>query len=205
MRTVIPFDARNPKTRLSPPLTCEEREAFARIVLEDVLDVLAESPLDPEVVATEAVSVDVPLTVDDRSLDAVVNDAIDRETPLAIVMADLALLQPAQALSLVRTAGDVVIAPGRGGGTNALVVRDDVFRVDYHGASFRDHLAIADERGLECSVVDSFRLATDVDEPDDLLEVLIHGEGEAAEWLRGAGFRVETSGDRPVASRGASD
>lgn len=201
MRTVIPFDARNPKSRLSPSLTREERETFARLLLEDVLDTLLETPLEPEVVATEEISVDVPLTVDNRPLDAVVNDAIDRKTPVAVVMADLPLLRPANAVSLMRTPGDVVLAPGRGGGTNAMVIREESFRVDYHGTSYLDHLAIAEERGLMTSVLDSYRLAIDVDEPNDLLEVLIHGEGEAAEWLREVGFRIHTSGNRPAVNR----
>lgn len=98
-------------------------------------------------------------------------------------------------------AADVVIAPGRGGGTNALVVRDEAFRVDYHGASYRDHRRICEELGADVAVVDSFRLATDVDEPADLVEVLLHTDGRAADWLDDAGFAVETGGGRVRASR----
>ena len=96
---------------------------------------------------------------------------------------------------------DLTFAPGRGGGTNALVVRVPGFRVDYHGASYRDHRRICEDVGASVRVVDSFRLSTDVDEPADLVEVLLHTDGRAAAWLRDAGFRVETTDGRVRATR----
>ena len=203
MRTVIPFDARDPKRRLSEVLSPDERASFARAMLGDVLEALDPTPLSPTVVATEPLEVDVvaPVRVDDRPLDPCVNDAIDEGTPLAVVMADLPLIGPDQLDRLRETEGDVVLAPGRGGGTNAMLVRDDAFAVDYHGASFRDHRDIAREGGLSVGTVDSFRLSTDIDERSDLLEVLIHGTGRAHDWLREAGFEIATDGGRPVARR----
>jgi 2-phospho-L-lactate guanylyltransferase len=110
-------------------------------------------------------------------------------------MADLALSRPTDLRRLFDAEGDVVAVPGLGGGTNALVVRHPEFRVDYHGASFRDHREIAAEVGAEFHVLDSHRLATDVDERSDLVELLIHGTGEAANWLDAAGFVLaETDG-----------
>jgi 2-phospho-L-lactate guanylyltransferase len=142
----------------------------------------------------------LPTTIDDRPLTAAVNGALEqlgRETnAVAIVMADLALATPASLQRLFAVGGDVAIAPGRGGGTNALVVRDPAFSVDYHGASYRDHRRIAEEAGLAVDTVDSMRLATDVDEPADLAEVLLHGRGRAREWLQDAGFEIDTSDGR---------
>ena len=201
MRTVIPIDVENPKTRLSPLLDPDERIAFATVMLEDVLAAVEPTPLEPTVLATDEVDVGVPLRIDDRPLDPLVNAEIDRGTPLAVVMADLPLVGPEQLERLLGTEGDVVVAPGQGGGTNALVTRDDAFRVDYHGVSLRDHVAIARERDLSVGVVDSFRIATDVDEADDFLEVLLHGEGRAATWLREAGFRLDSTAGRPAAIR----
>jgi 2-phospho-L-lactate guanylyltransferase len=51
------------------------------------------------------------------------------------------------------------------------------------------------------TTVDSFRLAVDVDDLADLVEVLVHGTGSAAEWLRDAGFALETEGGQPVVTR----
>lgn len=204
MDVVVPFDAREPKTRLAPVLDADERAAFARAMLGDVLDALdaldADAPgatdRQPTVLANAPVDVDAPVTLDERPLTEAVNAAlVERvEEPVAVVMADLALATP-RALGRLFAAdadADVVIAPGRGGGTNALVVDHPDFRVDYHGASYRDHREIAAAAGASVAVVDSFRLATDVDEPDDLPEVPLHApeDGAARAWLREAGFEL---------------
>lgn len=201
MRAIVPFAAARPKTRLADVLDVEERRAFARVMLDDVLAGLPDRA-EPLVVATEPVNIDAPVEVDDRPLTEAVNDRLD--PPTAVVMADLALATPAALGRLFDAHGDVVVAPGRGGGTNALVVRVPEFRVDYHGASVRDHRRIARDVGATVTEVDSFRLATDVDEPVDLLEVLLHGPGDAPDWLRERGFAVGVEGARPTLDRGAS-
>ncbi len=203
MRAVIPFDTRDPKSRLSPVLEPEERESFAEAMLADVLAALEPGDLDPEVVATTDPDflVPAPVTVDERPLDAVVDAAIEAGTPVAVVMADLPLIGPAHITKLRNTPGDVVFAPGRGGGTNAMIVRDDAFHVDYHGVSIQDHRDIAHEAGLTVGEVDSFRFATDIDDPEDLVEVLVHGSRRAANWLREAGFEVTVVDGEPRISR----
>jgi 2-phospho-L-lactate guanylyltransferase len=127
--------------------------------------------------------------------------AEEAESPVGVVMADLPLATPDALARLFESDGDVVVAPGRGGGTNALVVRDPAFRVNYHGASYRDHRRIAADAGLSVAVVDSMRLATDVDEPADLAEVLLHGEGAARAWLTDAGFELAVADGRVGVTR----
>ncbi|MFB6256359.1 MAG: 2-phospho-L-lactate guanylyltransferase [Haloplanus sp.] len=184
MRLLVPFEAARPKTRLDGVLDSDERVAFARAMLRDVLDACREAGHDPEVVATGPVA-DVPVTVDDRPLSAAMNARLGGDDPLGVVAADLALLTPAAVGRLVDAAAeaDVTIAPGRGGGTNALVVSHPDFRVDFHGVSYRDHRRVARNAGADVAVVDSMRLSTDVDEPADFVEVLLHGKGAAAAWL----------------------
>jgi 2-phospho-L-lactate guanylyltransferase len=203
MRVVVPFSADRPKSRLSPVLDPEERQAFAHAMLEDVLDALASTGHEPTVVATAPVECDTPVDVDDRPLTDAVDDRLPDagDDPTAVVMADLALATSGALARLFAPDADVVFAPGRGGGTNALVVRHPDFRVDYHGASIRDHREIAREIGAETATVDSFRLATDVDEPADLVEVLLHTGGQAADWLREAGFAVTATDGRVEARR----
>ena len=218
MEVLVPFSTDRPKSRLSGALDPDERAAFARAMLRDVLGAVESAGGDPRVLATGPVDADLecPVAVDERPLTEAVNAALDAHfdespegaTPVAVVMADLALATPA-ALRELFAAGreaDVAIAPGRGGGTNAFVASSPDFRVDYHGASYLDHRRIAAEVGAGVAVVDSHRLATDVDEPADLAEVLIHaeadGEGggsggsEAARWLRDAGFALDAAGGR---------
>ncbi|OYR46978.1 2-phospho-L-lactate guanylyltransferase [Halorubrum sp. Hd13] len=225
MEVLVPFSTDRPKSRLSAVLDPDERKAFARAMLRDVLDAVRAADGDPRVLATGPVEADLacPVDVDERpltdavnaALDARVDDSPEDATPVAVVMADLALATP-EALRELFAAGreaDVAIAPGRGGGTNAFAASHPAFRVDYHGASYLDHRRIAAEVGASVAVVDSHRLATDVDEPADLAELLIHAEadgveggddgtdddadgGRAARWLRDAGFALDATEGR---------
>jgi 2-phospho-L-lactate guanylyltransferase len=197
MRVFVPVDASEPKTRLASVLSPTERSTFARCMRHDVVRAVRTAGGQPELIATESIDSDAPVTVDDRPLSVAVNSRLDAtEGPAAVVVADLALVTTATIERLFGTDGDVVLAPGRGGGTNAIVARHSEFQVDYHDASIRDHRAIADEVGADVTEIDSYRLATDVDEPTDLAEVLLHGHGEAVEWLRDAGFELAVEGGR---------
>jgi len=143
--------------------------------------------------------------------DTIGNSAFPCEDGVAVVMADLALATPDALTRLFEpdrggncseeSLADVTIAPGRGGGTNALVVRQPAFRVDYHGASYLDHRRAAERLDATVHTVDSYRLAVDIDEPADVAEVLIHGSGAATAWLRDAGFVLETADGRVTATR----
>lgn len=225
MDVLVPFSTTDPKSRLSERLTPGERLAFARAMLADVVDavragggdpcVLATAPIEPESseggTDTDLDGVsdadDVRVVVDESPLTTAVNDvlrngvaragvtAVD-SSPTAVVMADLALATPETVGRLLGTDGDVVIAPGRGGGTNALVVRHPGFYVDYHGASYLDHRRIAADVDASVQVFDSHRLASDVDAPIDLVEVIVHADGRAADWLRDAGFELDRSDGR---------
>ncbi|PSP66838.1 2-phospho-L-lactate guanylyltransferase [Halobacteriales archaeon QS_1_69_70] len=199
MEVLVPFAGREPKTRLADCLRPDERAAFARAMCLDVCAAVADAGHEPTVLSTAPIDVDWPVVVDERPLTEAVNAAL--VPPTAVVMADLALLTPAAVRRLVGTDGEVVLAPGLGGGTNAAVVRHDEFRFDYHGASVRDHRDRARAVDAALATVDSFRLAVDVDEARDLVEVLLHGTGRAKRWLTDAGFAVETTEGRVVARR----
>jgi len=86
----------------------------------------------------------------------------------------------------------MAIVPGRGGGTNIIFLKKPrCFRADYYGASFLDHLRIAGECGFSVEVIDSFRMSTDIDEKEDLVEILIHGKGrKSREYLENSGFSL---------------
>jgi 2-phospho-L-lactate guanylyltransferase len=197
MEVVVPYRVTDPKSRLAPVLDDEERETFARLMLSDVLTAVEATGREPTVLATEPVDLDCRVRVDDRPLTEAVTAALpdEGEPPVAVVMADLALATADALGRLFRTAGEVVLAPGRGGGTNALVVRDAAFHADYHGASVRDHRRICEAAGLAVGEVDSYRLGTDVDEPADLVEVLLHADGRAGDWLAER-FELDADGGR---------
>ena len=210
IRIVIPFKLDCPKSRLSAVLSSEEREKLALSMLEDVLEavsnfgsvtILLKGPLpqglvlDPKICGGRKRSgiqvLDCP-----KELDEALNLVIEAEErsgwpfDLLIAMADLPLMRGSDIDGLVKTPGDVVIAPGRGGGTNLILIRDPRFRVSYYGLSFLKHLRKAEELGLSAGVFESFRCGSDVDEPPDLVEVLIHGRGRTQELLRCLGFSL---------------
>ncbi|MFB6223987.1 MAG: 2-phospho-L-lactate guanylyltransferase [Haloarcula sp.] len=206
MRVVVPVSGSDPKTRLAAVLSPDERQAFTEAMLSDVLDAVMATGHEPEVISTAPVNCAVPVTIDDRGLDPLINDLLastvdgDEET-LAVVMADLPLVTPESIERLFAPEADVVLAPGLGGGTNAFVCRHPDFRVDYHGASVRDHRRIARDVGASLTEVDSRRLATDIDEPGDLAEVLLHSDGTAAGWLEGVGFNLSLTDGRVTVCR----
>ncbi len=201
MRVVVPFAANDPKTRLGDLFSPDERHALARAMLFDVLTALRETGHEPEILSTAPLDIDVPTIVDDRPLSAAVNAILDTSIPTAVVMADLPLATPEALSRLFSSAGDVVLAPGRSGGTNAFVARHPDFRVDYHGTSYLDHVERARAVGASVTTLDSFRLATDIDERADLVEVLVHGEGRTREWLDGNGVRLHENGNGRVTVR----
>ncbi len=188
---LIPFRPRNPKTRLSALLSLEEREQFAKAMLEDVKAAVKDAMCNPVLVCTELFdSEDIQVTVADTDLNGTLNDILPQSIgPTLIIMADLPLADTAAVRRMVSTEKDIAIAPGRGGGTNAIFMKDPHrFHVDYYGTSFLKHLKIAEEAGLSVDVVDSFRLHTDIDEPWDLAELLIHGTGKSRAYLEELGF-----------------
>ncbi len=196
---VIPFKPKNPKTRLSCVLEPEEREKFAALMLCDVVVAAREGGSDPFILATEPFSFgETPVVHDDRGLNEALNDLISRTPgPLLIIMADVPLTSPEAVRELISTTADIAIAPGRGGGTNAVYLsRADRFQVSYYGPSFQKHLMIAQERGLSCEVIDSFLVHTDVDEKEDLAELLIHGKGMSSRYLRELGFAISAEKGR---------
>jgi len=198
MRFVVPFDAGKPKTRLGPLLDPEDRMAFARVMLADVLKTLGRTEVDTLVLSTGPVECDVPVEIDDRHLTAAVNAVLqETDDPIGVVMADLPLVTPGSIDRLLDPTAGLVIAPGRGAGTNAFVTSHPEFRVDYHGTSYTDHLSIAADFGVSVTTVDSHRLATDIDERSDLVEVLVHGEGTASrEWLVEQGLELYVEAGR---------
>ncbi len=190
---VIPFKPINPKSRLSSVLSEEEREEFAKLMLIDVINVLRAHELEIKVISTSKLDLDleVELVEDQRTLDECINSEL-KEVPKAIVMSDLPLLNSETIERFLKSDGDVVIAPGRKGGTNMLLVRKEGFRVSYHYCSFLKHIEIAKSKGFSWKVFDSFYSSVDIDDESDLLELMIHGEGKLSKsYLEDLGFRIK--------------
>lgn len=201
---LIPYKPKNPKTRLSGLLSQEEREQFAASMLEDVKAAVKDAMCSPVLVCSELFdSDDVQVTITDTDLNGSLNAILPQTVgPALIIMADLPLADAASVRRVLDTTKDLSIVPGRGGGTNVIFMKEPPkFHVDYYGASFLKHMKIAEEAGLSVEVIDSFRLHTDIDEPWDLAELLIHGTGKSRAYLEGLGFSLSVTDGRVAVVR----
>ncbi|WP_174590389.1 2-phospho-L-lactate guanylyltransferase [Methanocella conradii] len=186
MKAVVPFKVVNAKSRLATLLTVEERARLARLMLDDIIGVLRQCGLNVVLLATAPFTYDAEVVVSDKDLNSALNELLKAEVePVMIVMADVPLITPDNVRDILKSPSDLVIAPGRGGGTNIQYIKEPQrYHVDYYGASFLDHLRIAEDNGLTVEVFDSFNASSDIDEAQDLVELYIHGRGKAAEYLR---------------------
>jgi 2-phospho-L-lactate/phosphoenolpyruvate guanylyltransferase len=174
------------KSRLRPVLGDEERARFAQRLLDHVLDVLDACALDGVLVATGGDDVAVLATsrgahvLRDRGpgsladvVDRALADVASRGAASAVVlMADLPRIEPADVRALLAALDDhdVVLVPDHlGHHTNALAIAPPTAMATCFGRpdSFAAHRAAAAASGLRAILVDSERIAFDVDVPAD--------------------------------------
>ena len=201
---VIPFKNQGAKSRLASVLSPLARQLLSFAMIKDVLDaVLGQGPATVlSRPGLDVVDIGYDVEIQESKLD--LNDAINSlisciarqgwYLDMLICMADLALLTEKDVMGILNCEGDVVLCPGRGGGTNMILIRSPKFRTCYHGLSFPKHLAFARQTGLEVSVYESFRAGCDIDEPEDLAEVLLHGQGRSKKVLEEMGLALSENG-----------
>jgi 2-phospho-L-lactate guanylyltransferase len=98
-----------------------------------------------------------------------------------ILPSDLPLLRAADIENIIAMASsprDIVIAPSKDNGTNALLLLPpDVMNLRFGGESFPSHIAEARRVGVRPRIYRSVNVSTDVDDVEDLLKVETHGLG----------------------------
>jgi 2-phospho-L-lactate/phosphoenolpyruvate guanylyltransferase len=203
LSVIVPVKSARRKSRLSGLLTEHEREEFARLLLVDVLQALRRAHL---LSSCQVVSPDremLKVAEDEGSLtlkesrDMGVNAAVAaglrtarRNSDVLVIPSDLPLLKPSTLKHLleIRSQGvDVVIAPSLAfDGTNALLFNSSRrFPLSYDDNSFWNHLAGASGRGLSAAVCTDWKLAFDVDSPDDFRALAgSRSGGRASEFAR---------------------
>lgn len=220
VKAIIPFKKEGAKSRLGDFFSESEREELAINMLKDVLVALSESKIEEaEIISTCSMdglakearlngakaTLAVSVREDERGLNEVLNETITEEKePVLIIMADVPLTTPESINEIIEHKEEVVIVPGRKGGTNALFLRKPyAFFVSYYGMSFSAHIETAKRRNLSHAVHDSFFISTDMDEVEDLIELLIHGRGFSADCLRRIGVFIRV--DKNSKSRAVVD
>ena len=206
VHAIIPFKLEGAKSRLSNVMSMDEREEFSFKMLQDVLKSL--NPLDMKVSILSTSEIELggyDILISKRRLNDALNEILSEEkekNPVLILMSDLPLITSKIVERILRRTEDVVIVPGRKGGTNVLFIRDPSrFKVNYYGISFKNHEEIAREGGLSYLIYDSMLAGTDIDEEEDLLDLLIFGERGARDYLKEIGFFVKIKGEKVFLER----
>ena len=189
MRAVIPYKNENAKSRLSPVLTLDEREEFVELMLKDVVNALCEAGIDAiDILTTSASGVAGDIEANVIESKSGLNEALNEyltgiDEHVMIIMADLPLVTTQHIREITASGKDVTIVPGKGGGTNILYIKDTSrFHVKYYDSSYMTHCDIAKENAQSLFVYDSFLASTDIDEPQDIVELLLHGHGMAKDY-----------------------
>jgi 2-phospho-L-lactate guanylyltransferase len=178
------------KSRLRPVLDDDERALFAQRLLEHVLDVLGACELDGVLVATggddvaSLASARGAHVLRDRGagslaevVDRALADVASRGAATAVVlMADLPRVESRDVGALLAALDDHDVALVRdhlGRHTNALAMTPPTAMTTCFGRedSFAAHCAAARAAGLRAVVVESDRIAFDVDVPADHVEL----------------------------------
>jgi len=186
---VKPFDLA--KRRLMPVLSSDERALLARLMLEDVLDVLvACTGLSGIIVITrdEAAGriarVNGARVLDDPDCDlnAAVRTAIEflsahRDAGMLVVPSDIPLLPSRlvqEMANRISRPGTVALVPAtRDGGTNLLACNPvDTIGPSFGPDSFQRHLRAARDAGITPDVIRSAEAGLDIDRSEDLLALL---------------------------------
>ncbi|MGP8320492.1 MAG: 2-phospho-L-lactate guanylyltransferase [Methanosarcinaceae archaeon] len=202
MRAVIPYKKENAKSRLSPVLTLGEREEFVELMLKDVINALLKAgvnEIDILTTSTHGVNDDIKanVIVSELGLNEVLNMYLKKiDESVLIIMADLPLITSQHIHEITASDKDITIVPGKGGGTNVLYIKNPArFYVRYYGSSYKTHCDIAKEMSQSVFVYDSFLASIDIDEPQDIVELLVHGHGISKDYAQQK-FGVEINNGR---------
>ena len=130
------------------------------------------------------------------ALTQAVNWCSENADQVLIVPSDVPLIHENQAQEMVELTKKwpVIIAPAKGGGTNALLCPTSGIQMKFGDCSFFKHLEEAEKAGLHRYVYDSFYLSLDVNTAEDLGEIMLHGSGtETSKFLKSIGLQVKSN------------
>jgi len=204
MKVIIPVSPINSlKTRLSEFLNKEERKHLLLNMLRDIiraldgLDVViisrdeeildfAKNELKAEVVKEKYKGLN-------NAIKQAFNEIDDEE--VIIIPADIPLIKKEHIKDILELSKDydLIIAPSRGGGTNLLYLKSkNSIKLKYEGFSFLKHLEEAKKKNLKYYIYDSFLISVDINTPEDLGEIFIHGDNTYTKnYLKSLGIEVE--------------
>ncbi|HII59054.1 TPA: 2-phospho-L-lactate guanylyltransferase [Methanocaldococcus jannaschii] len=204
MKVIIPVSPINSlKTRLSEFLSGEERKNLLLNMLKDIIKAL--DGLDIVIVSRDEEILDFAKnelkaeTIKEKykGLNNAIKQAFEEieDKEVIIIPADIPLIKKKHIEDILKLSKnyDLIIAPSRGGGTNLLYLKSkDLIEIKYEGFSFLKHLEEAKKRNLRYYIYDSFLISVDINTPEDLGEIFIHGNDTYTKnYLKSLGIDVE--------------
>ena len=204
MKVIIPVSPINSlKTRLSEFLNKEERKHLLLNMLRDIIRAL--DGLDVVIISRDEEILDFAKNelktevVKERykglnnAIKQAFNEIDDEE--IIIIPADIPLIKKEHIEDILELSKDydLIIAPSRGGGTNLLYLKSkNSIELKYEGFSFLKHLEEAKKKNLKYYIYDSFLISVDINTPEDLGEIFIHGDNTYTKnYLKSLGIEVE--------------
>ena len=196
------------KTRLSPKLTPIERENLLKAMLKDVIKVLDGLVDNILVISSDEdvlnfvgeLGVETLMEMGVTDLNGGLTQAIlycsEFCDNVLIIPSDVPLIKKSHVKDILNKGNefDVVIAPAKGGGTNALLCPNSNFSMKFGDYSFFEHIDEAKAKNLTYSIYESFYLSLDVNTAEDLGEIMLHGKGtKARKYLKEVQLKVKSN------------
>ncbi|MBM4240074.1 MAG: 2-phospho-L-lactate guanylyltransferase [Euryarchaeota archaeon] len=196
------------KTRLSPTLIVEERENLLKAMLKDVIKALKDVVEKIVVISSdnyvlnfvEHVGVTPLKESGETDLNGALKQALDWCSAycdqVLIIPSDVPLIKKAHVENLIKKGEifDIVIAPSKGGGTNALLCPPSSIQMTFGDYSFFEHIKNARALKIPHAVYDSFYLSLDVNTAEDLGEIMLHGRGtETRKFLKTLPLKIRSN------------
>ncbi len=204
MKVIIPVSPINSlKTRLSEFLNKEERKHLLLNMLRDIIRAL--DGLDVVIISRDEEILDFAknelkaeiVKEKYKGLNNAIKQAFNEidDEEVIIIPADIPLIKKEHIKDILELSKDydLIIAPSRGGGTNLLYLKSkNSIELKYEGFSFLKHLEEAKKKNLKYYIYDSFLISVDINTPEDLGEIFIHGDNTYTKnYLKSLGIEVE--------------
>ncbi|MFA0832515.1 MAG: 2-phospho-L-lactate guanylyltransferase [Methanobacterium formicicum] len=196
------------KTRLSPTLSPLERENLLKSMLMDVIGAISGSVDQVVVISSDKDVLNFVADLDvtclpekgKTDLNGALTQAVEwcsnYASQVLIVPSDVPLIHQDQVQEMIELSDKwpMVIAPAKGGGTNALLCSTKDIKMKFGDWSFFEHLKEAENAGVSWYIYDSFYLSLDVNTAEDLGEIIIHGfKTQTRKFLKSIGLQVKSN------------
>ncbi len=196
------------KTRLSPTLTALERENLLKSMLMDVIGVLKEKISNVVVISSDeevlnhvkGMGVISLIEEGETDLNGALMQAVEYcsefSDQVLVVPSDVPLMKSEHVDNIIKMGEkyDLVIAPAKGGGTNALLCPVKGMEMKFGECSFFEHIKKAEEKNWPYAIYDSFYMSLDVNTAEDLGEIMLHGiDTETRKFLKSSGLEVRAN------------